>query len=409
ERAQQWPKFLPDGEHFVYKSIRQEGERAIFVASTDRKKPPRKLIAADAAEIAPPRHLLFVRESTALAQEIDLGNLEMKGAAVPIVENLGTNEGTGYVAITASSSGVLAYRASQAGARNRLAWFDRTGRELGAVLEPGFYFDPAISPDGKKIAYALADPGKQMVGDIWIVDAVRGTRSRLTFDPADEYAPVWAPDGSSVAYSLAGGDQRKILRKLASGAGEPQVMLDRADVRAISDWSRDGRFFGFVSHSGTLDIGVAALEGAAWKPEVFLKTPFDEAGARFSPDGKWIAYVSAENGRAEVFLQTFPPSGGKWQISTAGGAQPVWRGDGRELFYLDLQTRLMSVKLEFQAETVEASVPETLFQAQLGGPLLAWNHYDVTADGQTFLFDPPSEASSAMPITVVLGWNAKVP
>ncbi len=410
ETAHRWPKFLPGGTHFFYSSDRTGSSGGeIWIASLDGKEKPRKLFDAEAADFAPPHFAVLLRDSSALAQKIDLRRRTPVGPPVPIVESLGYNEGTGYAAISASETGILTFRATQSGARNRLIWMDRSGRETGQIGEPASYFDPALSPDGRRMAVGMSDPNDRSQSDVWVIDVVRGTRSRLTFDAGEEFAPVWSPDGSEIAYSAGQGGMYRVMKKIASGAGEAKPLLEAGRDVALNDWSRDGRWLVYdYADEGGLDLGVSRLDGGVAKPKPFIKTPFLEGGAQFSPDGRWIAYASTEGGRTEVYVQPFPPNGGKWQISTAGGINPRWRGDGRELFFLDQQTRLMSVKITPRGTSLDAAIPEMLFQATLGGPLGQRGHYDVSADGETFVFDTPAEQASAVPITVVLGWAAQL-
>ncbi|HSN68071.1 MAG TPA: hypothetical protein VLV48_02435, partial [Thermoanaerobaculia bacterium] len=409
ESSQRFPKFLRDGRHFIYRSGRETGA-AIFVASIEGKEPPRKIADAASAEFAPPDRLLLFRDGTAFVQQIDPRRGDPVGGPVPIVENVGYNTGTGYSAVSASRDGVLAFRARAGGARNRLAWFDRTGRETGELAEEAFYVDPAISPDGKRVAVAMPQIGEPNKADIWIIDVVRGTRSRLTFDPGAETGPIWSPDGSTVVYGSGERGSFRLMKKIASGASDATMILDAAPGQYASDWSRDGRHLAVDAGASESDLSVVNMTEAQPQRQTIRKTPFNEWGTRFSPDGRWIAYVSHEGGgRPEVFVETFPASGGRWQISTSGGAYPRWRGDGKELFYLNSQFRMVSVKLGFEGNTLEASVPEILFQASVGGQYLDWGHYDVTADGERFLIDAPAETASASPITVVLGWAPPLP
>ncbi|HEY0591721.1 MAG TPA: protein kinase [Thermoanaerobaculia bacterium] len=405
ELSQRFPKFLPDGRHFIYRSDREKGT-AIYVAAIEGKEPPRKIANASSAEFAPPDRLLLFREGTAFVRRIDPRSGDPVGDPVPIVENVGYNSATGYAAVSASHTGVLAFRARAGGARNRLAWFDRAGREIGELAEEAFYADPAISPDGKRVAVAMPSLEDANKSDIWIIDVARGTRSRLTFDSGVEGGPLWSPDGSTIVYSAGENGSFRIMRKIASGASDATMLLAAAPGQFASDWSRDGRHLAFESGVTQSDLNVADLDGGKARGRTLRGTPFNEWGTRFSPDGRWIAYVSHEGGgRPDVFVETFPASGGRWQISTTGGAFPRWRGDGKELFYLDSQFRMVSVTLTPAENTLEASVPEILFQASVGGQYLDWAHYDVTADGQRFLVDAPAEAASTSPITVVLGWS----
>jgi eukaryotic-like serine/threonine-protein kinase len=284
----------------------------------------------------------------------------------------------------------------------RLTLFDRTGRQVGVVGEPADYTNPAMSPDGKRVAVGRRDPQTQ-TRDIWIFDLERGSSSRLTFDPADDFNPAWAGDGATVMFSsMRRPGQRDIYRKLASGTQAEEVVLAGSGQKALDDWSRDGRFIVYDSAAGvTTDLYVVALDGDR-KPVAITNTPFNERSGAVSPNGRWIAYASNESGLPAVFVQTFPEPIGRWQVSTSGGVDPMWRGDGRELFF-HWQGKMLSVDVAAAGSRFEVSVPRVLFDM----PRLAEsgrNRYVVSPDGQRFLAVTAIGDPVPLPLTVVLNW-----
>jgi Tol biopolymer transport system component len=296
---------------------------------------------------------------------------------------------------------VLAYSFGNASGR-QLSWFDRAGKVIQKVGPFMAYADIALSPDQKRAAVQLQD------NDLWVVDLIRGIPSRFTFNPIIEDYPVWAPDGARVLFNFNPTGQADIYWKASSGAGTEELVFKSATTKNPWDWSRDGRFILYedLAPKNRSDLWVLPLFGDK-KPQPFLQAPFGETMGRFSPDGKWIAYVSDESGAPQIYVQPFPPSGGKWQISTQGGFTPRWRGDGRELFYLSPDRQLMSVDVNPAGATFEASSPKTLFQTQVDTANIS-NRYDVTPDGQRFLMSVPVENTVSPPITVITNWLAGI-
>ncbi|MDA2938906.1 serine/threonine-protein kinase [Acidobacteria bacterium AH-259-A15] len=336
ETAHRWPCFLPDGRHFLYLALSSQPEnRGIYLASLDSEEKKRLLSANLNAAYAEPGYLLFMRESTLMAQPFDKKGLELTGEPFPLAENVDRNEHTWYTAafFSVSENGVLTYRSGLS--KNQLVWLDREGKRLGApVGEPADYSNPELSPDGKRVAVGRLDPETQ-TRDIWLFDLARGTSSRLTFDPADDLNPVWSADGTRIAFTSDRKGQRDIYQKMASGTGEDELVLESGEQKSVTDWSADGRFLLYSvrnPQTGT-DVWMLPLSEEG-KPTPFLQQSFREREAQFSPDGRWVTYESNESGTRQVFVQPFPATGGKWQISTQGGVQPRWRRDGKELFYI---------------------------------------------------------------------------
>jgi eukaryotic-like serine/threonine-protein kinase len=234
-----------------------------------------------------------------------------------------------------------------------------------------------------------------------VLDIARGVSSRFTFDKADDLNPVWSPDGSRIAFTSDRKGTRDIYWKAASGAGTDELLLEGAEAKSSEDWSPDGKTLLFSTNSS--EIGALPLNGDR-KPYPLLKASFPQDHARLSPDGHWIAYVSGETGRREVFVQTFPPPGGKWQISKGGGTEPSWRGDGKELYFLN-ETKLEAVNVRANGSSFEAEVPKDLLDVPVDTASARRNHYVVTVDGQRFLFVTTQKSLDTTPFIVVQNWQ----
>jgi Tol biopolymer transport system component len=400
EISHRWPYFLPDGRHFLYLAgSPQQEENGIYIGSLDSEE-SKFLLGADSNVVyAPPGFLLFGREQTLMAQPFDAKKLQATAEPFPIVEQVGRSGFFSLMTFSVSENGVLVYR-SGGFANSSLVWFDRAGKKLGEVGEPGDYSNPALSPDERRLAVCVRDRQSER-RDIWIGDLTRGTTSRFTFDPADDLNPVWSPDGSRIIFTSERKGQRDIYEKAASGTGQVQLLLESEYFKHTEDWSSDGKFLVYNAHpQGSSDVWVLPLSGGDEKARPLLEEAFSEHQAQFSPNGRWLAYTSNETGQPQIYVQSFPPAGGKWQVSMAGGLVAKWRRDGKELFYIE-RNKLMAVEVNTDGSTFEAGIPKALFEANFG-PILR-NPYLVSGDGQRFLIITPVEQTTS-PITVVLNW-----
>ena len=408
EVTHRWPSFLPDGRHFLYFARSGKAESTgVYVGSLDGKETKRLLSTATNAVYAPPGFLLFMRKETLMAQAFDAGKLQLTGEPSPVAEHVAFNPGLGVAAFSVSETGVLAFRTG-GGQINQPRWFDRAGKQTGALGAAGLYFTVALSPDEKRAAVDLTDNQTGMT-DLWLFDLLqRGVPSRFTTDPANDADPLWSPDGSSIVFSSSREGVFNLYQKAASGVGSEEVLLKSSEDKVPDDWSADGRFIVYetLNQKTKSDLWVLPMSGDR-QPFPFLQTEFNEQQAQFSPDGKWIAYTSDESGASEVYVQTFPASGGKWRVSTGGGVQPRWRRDGRELFYIAADQKLMAVDVKLGA-TFEAGVPKVLFGTRVPTLRNFRNHYAVSADGQRFLINSTIEETSSTPISVVVNWTAEV-
>ena len=409
ERAHLWPSFLPDGKHFIYlvHSLMPDN-RGIYLGALDSKDATRLLDTQVRAAYAAPGHLLFVQDGTLMAQTFDVTALRLSGDPVPVAQQLAYNPtvGLGRTTFSTSDTGVLAYRAGGVGGIpiGQLTWFDRAGKPLGTAGEPAQYSTFWLSPDGRRVMFDRYD-ARAKANNIWTSDVAGGAPARFTFDAAGAEGPVWSPDGTRIVFRSPRKGPANLYVKPATGAGADSPLLESKEEKWAVDWSLDGRFVlsEVVDPTTGSDLWVVPLDGVR-KPFVLLATEFEELQGQFSPDGRWFAYRSNESGAFEVFVQPFPPTGAKWQISTDGGSQPRWRRDGKELFYLAADRKLTAVEVK-GGSTFETGARRALFQPRISG---FSNDYVVGADGQRFLVNTLAEETTAIPVTVVVNWPAEV-
>ena len=410
ETTHRWPFFLPDDRHFLYlaRSAQQRERTGIYVGSLDSKEVKWITSADSNVSYTRPGYLLFAREGTLMAQPFDADKLEVKGEAFPIIQRIRYISDLALAGFSVSSDGVLVYITGNP-VPNQLTWFDRSGKQLGTVDPPAAYSRLRLSPDEKRVAVERSD-SPAYYRDIWLIELARGVASRLTSDPTEDSFPVWSPDGGRIAFSSNREGQFNLYQKLSSGAGGDEELLKSAEAKFMLDWSPDGRFILYRTpgRKTRADVWVLPLFGDR-KPFPFLQTNFAETWARFSPDGRWVAYVSDETGTDEVCVREFQGSGDTWHVSTGGGSFPRWRRDGKELFY-NSGGKLMAVDVKASGSGFAAGVPKLLFEKSVssspGLNVRMAGYFDVSGDGQRFLIPVQVEESLPEPITVVLNWTA---
>ena len=410
ESAHSFPQFLPDGRHFLYYARAGQPEQSgISVGALDSKDRKRLLATGSSAAYAPPDkgnlgHLLFLRDGTLMAQSFDAAKRALTGDPFPVAEQVGSAFGVSFFSV--SANGALSYRTG-GGQQTQLAWFDRDGKPLGSAGAPGQYITVALSPDTTQVAVARTDPQASNV-DLWLHDLARNIPSRFTFHPSQDWHAVWSPDGSRIVYAAGRDGPFNLYQKVSSGSGSEEALLQSGEGKRPHDWSRDGRFIVYSNQDPKTGFDLWVLPvgaGADRKPVPYLKTEFDETQAQFSPDGRWMAYVSNESIRTQVYVQPFPASGGKRQVSAEGGRQPRWRRDGKELFFVAPDGKLMSAEVK-TAPKFEATVPQALFQTRILSAASQFVHYyDVAPDGRRFLINSLLQETASAPITVVLNWR----
>jgi eukaryotic-like serine/threonine-protein kinase len=417
ESGHRWPQFLPDGRILFFVSSGQVDKQGVYVAALDGREPVRVLPADTAAQYAEPGYLLRVSQGALIAQSFDATGARVTGEPIAVAQGVGQDDGTWRSAFSVSPTGILAHRTG-APAGRRLVWVSRTGAVQSSLALPDqgaqAPANPALAPDAKRVAIQRVVQGNI---DIWLMDVARGVATRFTFDTANDARPVWSPDGIRVVFaSSRSKGVQDLFEKPASGATDEQLFLATPDNKVPLDWSLDGRFLLYSSQGADTqsDLWVFPVTGER-KPSPIVQTRFDEIEGQFSPDGHWIAYASNESGRYEIYVQSFPEPGGKFQVSTTGGAHPRWRPDGRELFYVALDNRLMAVPVRVtgQQRTFNAGAPSALFTTRLvttganiaAGGSNARAQYVVAPDGR-FLMNVATDDATSAPITIVLNWAA---
>jgi Tol biopolymer transport system component len=354
---------------------------------------------------------MFVRDGTLFAQSFDPVRVELAGSPGAIAEDIVVRPDA--AALSVSAAGPIVYRAGPSGALHEFVWYDRSGMVLERLAgsELGSSYNSSLSPDGSRLATSARTGG---TGDLWLLDIKRGVPSRLTFDPGFDLMPVWSPDGRRIRFTsnrrLA--SEWEPFMKAVNGSGDDEPLVNGgAPAWGPTDWSRDGQFILTTIQRPNTRLDVWALPTDRRRmPVRVVETTFNETNAQFSPDGKWVAYQSDESGRVEIYVQPFPGSGRKVRISGNGGVQARWRRNGKELFYLASDNRLMAVPIQLDpsSKNVETGTPAALFPTRLAGaPRNDFGrHYMVSDDGQRFLMDTLTEVS--IPITVVLNWKPQL-
>jgi len=408
ERSHRWPLFLPDGRRFLYSARDPETARnAIHAGSLDSDEKT-FVLDADSNMAVASGHLLFRRGDRLLAVPFDARTLAIAGEPLPLAERVEYLPPTGGSIFSASGS-LLAYSAQGEGRLSRLVWFDRTGKELGTVGPPSSYFNARLSPDGTRVALSLMDAQSFAPPKLWIYEVSRGTGTQLTYGVGVDLWPVWSPDGGRLVFASSPKGQWDLYEKGLRERDEARLLLGSDNNKFPNDFSRDGRFLLYEESEPRTnrDIKVLPLTGDR-RPRTFVATPFEERNAQFSPDGRWVAYVSDEPGRPEVYLAAFP-EGARRRVSTEGGSQPKWSADGRELFYIAPGRKLTAVSVETRGTEPVLGQSRTLFQVPplargatgFGAPA----KYDVSPDGR-FLVHARLAEEAPLPITLVLNWTA---
>jgi eukaryotic-like serine/threonine-protein kinase len=406
-----FPQVLPDGRHFLYYVAGPPETSGVYAARIDGSE-ARRIISADPAPIyASTGHLLFVRQGILYAQRFDPTTLALTGSPFAVADRVAVESRFRRPALTSSATGSILFREAGAGGRQQLVWFDRTGRPTGTLGEQSDsdLSHPSLSPDGRWVAMVRAVGGNS---DVWLLDTTRNTLIRFTSDPANQVAPIWSSDGSRIVFGTQRGKVGADLYEKSFSGGTDKLLFAPLTfglrTALIDDWSHDDRFILFrdISPNGGYDLWALPTQPIG-TPFPVVQTEFEEGGGQFSPDGKWIAYQSDQSGRPEIYLQPFPGRGARILISTAGGTQVRWPRDGKELFYIALDGRLMAVPIRTLADgsAPKAGTPVPLFATRIFGGLPGQDHYRheymVSRDGQRFLMNSVVREDRA-PIIAIL-------
>jgi eukaryotic-like serine/threonine-protein kinase len=408
EEGHRWPYFLPDGQHFVFLADAATAEdHHIRLGSLDSLDSQILFGAISRVAYAPPGYLLYVSQGALVARPFDANARTLTGEPKTIAQHVAEVGGNHEFDFSVSEDGVLAYQSGNP--NSQLIWFDREGKKLNAVGERANYANIELSPDGRRAAVELLDADGRS-SDVWVLDLERDNFSRLTFEPTGDGSPIWSPDGTQIVFASnrAGNGQVNVYLKSSRGAGEDQLLLKSDSEKYPTSWSRDGQniFFENWAPKAKGAIWVLPLSGDRQPKPLLQTSAFDQFQGQISPDGHFLAYTSDESGRPEVYVQPFPSSGEKWQISSSGGGLPLWRGDGKELFFLTEGGRLMSAEIKAGSK-FETGVPRQLFQANIKYHGPDWT-YAATADGQRFLVNTLVENNGSASLTVILNWIASL-
>jgi len=366
-----------------------------------------RLTPADVAgAYLPPGWLLFLRQGTLVARRFNATAGELTGDPITVADSVGFDVWNSAGAFSLSRDGIVAYRSIGTG-RRQLTWFNRTGTAIGTLGAPdeNELVDPVLSPDGRRVAAHRTVQGNT---DIWLFDAGRTTR--FTFDAGRDLFPIWSPDGRFVAFDSNRSGHRYFYQKRSDLSGAEVPLLESPEDKVLNDWSPDGQFLLYVTPNDPktgADIWYLPLSGGR-QPIPFVKTAFLERAGQFSPDGHWVAYQSNETGPYEIYVRGFPGPGPQQQVSTSGGIQARWRSDGKELYYIAPDGKLIAVPIKMNGAVLERGTPVALFRTRIwGGGTNATQgqQYDVSSDGR-FLLSVAIDDVTMTPITLLL--NSKL-
>jgi len=399
------PSFLPDGRRFLFTIRSGAGALGVYLGSLDSRRAKLLVQGASNGIYSRPRgsaqsYILFQRNMVLMAQRFDEDRNEVFGEPIAV----SNKQLTYWRAFSASENGVIAYRGGSP--NSTLIWMDRAGKTIATLPVKDDYRQIALSPDESMLAMGMMQSDSPTVSSIWLTELPRGTVTRLTSSLPNDWFPVWSPDGRRVVFSSARDGPYNLYVRAANGAGADEVLLKSETSKWPTSWSRDGRFLAYHASDPRTkaDIWMLPLNGG--KPFPFLQTQFNEMQAEFSPAGHWIAYTSDESGNQEIYVRNFdegPGRGGAKRISIEGGSHPKWRSDGRELFYLSPDRKLMSVEIG-APPVLTAGTPRLLFQTRIR-ILNFLAGYAVAAMGQRFLVNTPAEEAESGPITVIANWD----
>ncbi|HVS65560.1 MAG TPA: protein kinase [Thermoanaerobaculia bacterium] len=406
-----WPHFLPDGRRFLFEIFGLQAETVggypenvgVYVGSLDAPDERRRLLPVPMRAKYGSGHLLFVQDGTTLmAQPFDVARAELTGDPVAVASSVASGRVPRWGWFSVSGTGVLAYAEGTA-ADVQLVWLDRAGKRLGTLGDPGRFEQIALSPDGRRVAaVVMAGTG---LHDIWVIDVARGVTSRVTTGPTGAVSPVWSPDARELIFLRDYTASRLLYRKELRADATGSALRETTDGGTPEDWSHDGKTLLYRTSGEENAFWALPVEGDG-PPELVLKTAFALGEAQMSPDGRWLAYVSDESGRNEVYVEPFRRPGERVRVSPDGGGQPRWRGDGKELFYLSRDRQLMVVDVREAASRLEVGPPQVLVPVDALGA--AWGFDAVTADGQRFLVRMPVDEDLEQRIHVVTNWSSRL-
>ena len=391
-----WPQFFPDDRRFLYQVVSLDAKRTgVYVGGLKKQQSLKLLDTSSFAALAPPHHLLHVKNDMLIADELDMERLELTGRAIVVARGI-SEPSLAADNIVSASSGLLAFRHGIT--RQFLTWVDRHGEHVGSLAMPTPLFNPRISPDGSALlgsGSVTADPG------LWLVRLRHEEYSRLE---QDAIGPIWSPDGQHVALTARGGFD--LIVRSVDRPQERRLLTSDDGVKILNDWSPDGSQLIYTRHDESTDLDLWVIDAATGATRPLLATPHSETQARISPDGQSIAYVSDESGILETYVARFPGLEDRRMVSVGGGGQPQWRSDQRELFYLSLERAVVSVDVS-NGHPLTFGSPRQLFRASVpGDPRDARDFFAANASGTRFLIDHALRGDEGEAITVMVNWSA---
>ena len=402
--SQMWVQFLPDGKHFIYlarTSLTTDDPQAKVYAQSRDGGAPIELLTSQSRAIAAPGYLLFAQRQNLFAQRMDWKRLRKIGEPLLLAHNVAASPAyLGTSEFTASQNGVLIYGTAEGSSFDRLNWYARDGSKIGSLDPVIDYQQFTLSPDGTHLA--LNSFHQHATGSLWLIDIASNTTTPLTNDPHAQSDPVWSPDSRYVAFNLlpnGGTDPPFLIQKIEIGNQQPELIYGDDQRHWVEDWSPNGRFL--LTHD-TKTLSIVPVTGNG-HPEALYSSSFLKDEFHLSPDGQLIAYGENRSGKWEIFVAPFPSFQYIQQVSVSGGAQPRWRGDGRELFFIDYQGRMMSATVE-RGSPPKIGVPRKLFDTGLI-PDPTVNQYAVTRDGLKFLVLEPRKGFSES-YSAIVNWPA---
>jgi len=410
EQSHRWPLFLPDGKHILYwggnfANLRDDRSSGIYVTTLEGKE--RKLLALCHSSFGYDAHNLYYadEQKQLVSVPFDPSSGTLSGTPTVIANAVGFQPSTYWASIAVGQNGTLIYNTEEGAAQSALTWIDRTGKELGRLGDPAIMANPTLSPDGSRVALDISDPKANNV-DIWLERTQGSDNSRFTFDPGEEVLGVWSHDGSMLAYRAAAHEGASIFLKSSSGLAREhrRYLIPPASMDDVipNSWSLDDQFLIFTRQTPS-GSHLELLPVAGGEPTRILNSSRSETNGQVSPDGKWLAYASDESGNWEVYVTTFPGGAGKWQVSRGGGTEPRWRGDGKEIFYINPGGMLMAVPVNATG-TFATGTPVSLFQVRGRAPISSTDvfTYDVSKDGKRFLVNRYVKPEHVPPLSILL-------
>ncbi len=408
--SHRWPLFLPDGDHFFlwagdFSDSPDDKVSGIYVSSLSDPGTKNLVVLAISTPGYSLDHLFYVDQKGALvALPVDANKGRVTGKAQIVAPQVGRHPSTYWGAFSVALNGTVILHQGTGASLSQLVWYDRAGKELSTVGEPGLLANPTLSPDGKRMSFDVADAkGKNI--DVYLYDLERNSSTRFTFDPQEETTAVWSRDGKTIAYRSAAGPQNlrfKSSNGFESDHGVSTGQEGLTDLMPNSFDPSDSHLLatGLLNKGGSRLYLITLPDG---KAQPFLEGRGNQLAGQISPNGKWVAYQSDENGEWEVYISPFPSGGGKLQVSRSGGTQARWRADGKEIFYIDFQGNVLAVPVNSEG-SLSTGTPQPLFQSHARSAVSSSDlySYDVTPDGQRFLIDRYRKPSSTQPLSIIL-------